>query len=66
MSDIRKQCGNCRWLNVKEDGQSPDFLCEWEPTPIPFWAHITNGDHRDWVKKTDGRNCPTFSPRVDP
>lgn len=57
MAKRPKCCGNCALWKPME------YIlgrCMWIEPVIPFWAHISNGDHGDITNQNHGKYCPTF------
>jgi hypothetical protein len=54
----RKSCGTCRlWLR---DENPPS--CGWPEPKLPFWAILSDGDHRIYTESDQGRDCQTWAP----
>jgi len=58
---IKKCCGTCKHWNPGEgDPEAPDSHCDFDFPNLPFWATVSEGDHRDYTTTDQGKFCPTW------
>lgn len=55
----RTRCGTCRYWAKQDDPPH----CNWKEPALPFWAHISNGDHGDYTEADQGQRCPAWLPK---